>query len=282
MGDFRVDPAVLRSVLGIQTRHASVRKLASALDELDDEDINAEFAEDCRNFDCDDIPDEILARSNWVGLAMRRLVQDAGATAFSFNFQSFTREAGLPTVPFLEASKAMARGIGYAGEADAMTAAFVGALIQGFEDVTFTEMFCPDWAEDAIFMSHMGECNVALAAEGPPKLVEKDYAFGDVDNPAVAVFKVRPGPATLVNIAPGPKYAFNLISVAVEVLDRGPQPGFPDVPHFWIRPVNHNLRDTLRLFSEAGGTHHSALILGDEVTGIRNMAAMLGVEFTEV
>ncbi|MDZ7837486.1 MAG: hypothetical protein U5N58_05810 [Actinomycetota bacterium] len=45
------------------------------------------------------------------------------------NFSKINSRSGFPTIPFLEASKAMARGTGYAGEGDIITAALVGALL---------------------------------------------------------------------------------------------------------------------------------------------------------
>jgi len=127
----------------------------------------------------------------------------------------------------------------------------------------------------------MGECNVALA-EGEVRLVEKDYAFGDVSNPAVPVFAVRRGPATLVNLAPGPDDSFDIIAAPVEVIDRGPTEGFPSVPHYWVRPINGDLRGLLRRYSEAGGTHHSALVMGDQVETLRQMAKLVGAGFVRV
>ncbi len=281
MGDFAAEPELMARELGVSVERAPVAEIAARMEQITDAEVTEEDAADLERFDCSDLPPEVLHRSNHVGLAVRAMLAEAGAGAFSFNFQSFTSESGVPTVPFLEASKAMARGIGYAGEADALTAAFVGAMLQGFGEVTFTEMFCPDWTANAVFMSHMGECNPALAAN-QPKLVEKDYAFGDVANPAVAVFSVRPGPATLVNLAPAPDDSFGLIASRVRVLDYGLAPGFPDVPHFWIRPEDTDLREFLRRYSEHGGTHHSALVLGDEVGAMREMARMLGLDFERV
>ncbi|HUS80276.1 MAG TPA: hypothetical protein VM283_03345, partial [Armatimonadota bacterium] len=236
MGDFAVPWPALERKLGVRARRLPVSAIAVKMGEIADGQVQAEMAADRERFDCSGLPDEVLRVSDHVGLAVRALLDETSAGAFSFNFGSFTPEAGVPTVPFLEASKAMARGVGYAGEADALTAAFVGALVQGFGDTTFTEMFCPDWREGSVFMSHMGECNVALA-EGTVRLVEKDYAFGDVANPAVAVFGVRRGPATLANLAPGPGGSFDIIVCPVEVLDRGPTAGFAQVPHYWVRPV---------------------------------------------
>jgi L-arabinose isomerase len=149
-------------------------------------------------------------------------------------------------------------------------------------------------------MSHMGECNVALA-EGQVRLVEKDYSFGEVSNPAVAVFAMRRGPATLVNLAPGPDDSFDIIAARVEVIDRGPVEGFPEVPHYWIRPTDGNresgignrerttaddndseLSAFLGRYSEAGGTHHSALLMGDQIESLRQMAGLIGAGFAVV
>jgi L-arabinose isomerase len=281
MGDFAVEPGVLASTLGITVESMAVAELARRVNQVADEDLATEAAADAQHFDCSGVSPETLAASNRVGLAVRAMLDECGAGAFSFNFQSFDRSLGVPTVPFLEAAKAMARGVGYAGEADALTAALAGALLQGFGQVTFTEMFCPDWAGNAVFMSHMGECNPDLAA-ARPRLVEKDYAFGNVDNPAVALFPLQPGPATLVNIAPGPDDSFGLIGARLRILDRGLQPGFPDVPHFWIQPVDTDVRDFLRRYSECGGTHHLALVRGDEIEAMPAMARLLGVGFWRV
>ncbi len=47
-----------------------------------------------------------------------------------------------------------------------------------FPETTFTEMFCPDWKNESIFLSHMGEVNVDLIAE-KPKLINEQRIFDD-------------------------------------------------------------------------------------------------------
>jgi len=281
MGDFAVDFDTLRQTLGPRVRVVENAELAARVSQVTDAALDAEAAADAERFDLSDLPARVLRESNRVGLALRAILDEAGADAFSMNFQSFDRGAGTPTVPFLEASKAMARGLGYAGEGDVLTAAFVGALMAGLGDATFTEMFCPDWQGDSIFMSHMGECNLAMA-RSRPRLVEKDYAFGDVANPAVALFAPRPGPATLANIALGPGGVFSVVVAGVDVLDRNLSPNFADVPHFWVRPAAGGIRSFLRRYSEAGGTHHLALLPGDHAGGLRSLAQFLGMDFTNL
>ncbi len=92
------------------------------------------------------------------------------------------KAAGHVTVPFLEASKAMARGTGYAGEGDVLTALLVAAVAAGFPETTFTEMFCPDWENGTVFLSHMGEVNWRLL-DGRGRLGEMDYGYSATDNP---------------------------------------------------------------------------------------------------
>jgi len=281
MGDFAVEPHVLRDALGLTVRRVDAAELAAQVERVSEQELAREVAADRERFDCSQVSPEVLRVNDRVGLAVRALVDGFGGGAFSLNFQCFTREAGLPAVPFLEASKAMARGIGYAGEGDVLTAALVGALLAGFGEVTFTEMFCPDWEGDAVFMSHMGECNPALAAMRPV-LVEKDYLFGDVEHPAIAMFPLRPGAATLVNLAPGPADRLHIIGARVRILDRWSRESFPDVPHFWVQPVDGGVRDFLRRYSECGGTHHLALVVGDHMEALRRMAEMLGLDFESV
>ena len=277
MGDFAVDPEVLASELGVHVHRASVSALAAIAGEVTDAELDEEAAGDGTDCNCSLIDPEVLRRTNRAGLAVRRMMAQGGAGAMAFNFASFSKSQGIETVPFLEASKAMARGQGYAGENDALTAALVGALAQAGCRLTFTEMFCPDWEGGTVFMSHMGECGLGVTAEGAT-LVEKQYAFSDVENPAIAIPKVIPGEATLVNLAPGPDNSFRFITARVEVLDRGPVAGFPEVPHYWIRPLDGDLRGFLKRYSELGGTHHLALCLGDESEMVRRMATALDRE----
>ncbi|MBD3291790.1 MAG: hypothetical protein GF393_02635 [Armatimonadia bacterium] len=281
MGDFAVDPEVLGAELGIHVHRVSVSALAQVAKTITDEELDEEAVCDSGDCNCSLIDPEVLRRTNRVGLAVRRMMQEEDADAMTFNFASFTGSSGIETVPFLEASKAMARGQGYAGENDPLTAGMVGALAQAGCELTFTEMFCPDWEGGTVFMSHMGECGLGVTADGGT-LVEKHYEFSDVANPAIAIPKVIPGEATLVNLAPGPDGTYTFIAARVEVLDRGPVEGFPEVPHYWVRPLDTDLRGFLQGYSEFGGTHHLAMCLGDERELVRRMAHVLGRGFEVV
>jgi L-arabinose isomerase len=278
MGDFQVEPEVLREAFGVEVVPVTAEQLAVAAGSVSAGDIIGENALDMEIYNCAGLEPEALTDSNRIGLGIRALLRETHAGAFTANFDDFDLSLGLRTYPFLEASKAMARGVGYAGEGDTLTAALVGGLLHALGAVTFCEMFCPDWAEHWLLMTHMGECNLALAAD-TPVLVEKPFAFGQLQNPVVPIFTLAAGSATLVNLAPGADGSFGLIAAPVRILARAVERGIPYSPHFWIRPGGENLPDFLERFSEYGGTHHSALLYGDQMPVMQHMARMLGIAF---
>lgn len=280
MGDFAVADDVLRTVLGITVENIEPAGLGDAVNAVGEDVVAAEIAADRKQFrvECDET---VHARSVRIGLGLRRFLERGGFGAFSMNFLAFQDSTGpVNSVPFLECCKAMARGIGYAGEGDALTAALVGALAQGFGVTTFTEMFCPDWAGQSLFLSHMGEINPAVAA-AQPLLYEKEYPFSPALNPATLACAPRSGRATLVNLAPGPDDTFRLITVPGEVLADGTHPGLKQWVRGWIRPALPLAR-FLEEYSHLGGTHHSALALGDHVEALAAFAGFLNIEHCNI
>jgi len=278
MGDFLFSPQALRGHLGPTLVEVDLSSVAEMTMRVTAEELEAEKKADIENFDCAACGEVCWQRSNRVGLGLRRVLAETRAQAFSMNFTAFDRSLGLPAVPFLEACKAMARGMGYAGEGDVLTASLVGALNRCYAPATFAEMFCPDWAGGRIFMSHMGELNPALARD-KPRLVEKPYTFGPADNPAVLMFPLRPGPAALVNLAPRERDRLAVIAADVQICDAELEPALPDMPHFWIEPPSGDVAAFLERYSMAGGTHHLALTPGLRCAELRPLAEMLGCDF---
>jgi L-arabinose isomerase len=277
MGDFQVPAATLRERLGIEVHEIAPQALAENVEAVSEADIAAEMLVDAARFAVE-CPEEVHRCSLRVGLGLRRRLEEGGFHAFSLNFMAFDQSEGpVSTVPFLECCKAMARGIGYAGEGDVLTAALVGALHSVFGGTTFTEIFCPDWRGGALFLSHMGEVNPDVCS-GRSRLYEKDYPFSPALNPAALAGAIRPGPATYVNIAPGPEGTFSLLAAPVEALGDGTHPDLREWVRAWVRPTLP-LEDFLEQYSERGGTHHSALMLGDHREALAAFARMGGMEF---
>jgi len=276
MGDFSVADEVLARTLGVSVTQIEVAALADSAREVTDAMVEEEMARDRERFG-GEVDEAVHRRSVRVGLALRRCLDARKITAFSANFQAFTSpDPPIDTVPFLQIAKAMERGIGYAGEGDVLTAAMVAALLAGWERTTFTEIFCPDWKGDSLFLSHMGEINPAVAAD-TPRLCEKEFPFTPARNPAFLACAPAPGEAAFVNLAPGPDDSFRLIVAPVEVLGDGTHPAMQQTVRGWIRPAVP-VAEFLEQFSRLGGTHHSALVLGEHGEAIGAFARFAGLE----
>lgn len=261
MGDFAVPTDVLESTIGPKTISITLEELSKFIPDSTDECIQAEIAENKSIFDVENVSDESHMNSAKAGIAVRKWIEYKKLTAFTMNFGSFSRNKSMPTVPFLEASKSMARGIGYAGEGDVLTASLVGALASTWPETTFTEMFCPDWESETIYLSHMGEFNIDLA-DGNAHLLDKNLAFLETGSMAMAVGRLKPGSAVLVNLAPGPDDTYTLILAPVEMLGVDGEDRMRESIRGWFRP-SMSIADFLTEYSYAGGTHHSALVYGD-------------------
>lgn len=274
MGDFAVEADVLQRTIGTETVPTSPTDIARHLPDVDDPAVAEELRADRERFDCSQVTEEEHLLTVQTCLAVRRWLEQQHLSAFTVNFLEITRANKLPVMPFLEASKGMSRGLGYAGEGDVLTAALVGALASTFGETSFTEMFCPAWKENCIFLSHMGEINLDLTA-AKPVLQEKAWNYTDADAPVVAYAAFKPGPATFVDLAPGPNETYTLIVAPVEMVLDGDDSNFAGSIRGWFRPSIPLLK-FLQQYSRAGGTHHAAVVYGDTAGLLGSMAGHLG------
>ena len=273
MGDFHVEADAMARALEVTAREIAVDEVRARKAEVPAAEVDAEMASDRERFEVV-APEEVHRRSVAMGLALRAVLDDAGAGAFSCNFLECDAEED--AVPFLEAGKAMARGVGYAGEGDVLTASLVGALGRGFGATTFTEIFCPDWRGGSLFLSHMGEVNPACVV-GRARLIEKAFPYTPAGNPASLAGCIRPGRAAYVDLAPGPGEGFRLIVSDVEMLDDSDRDDAKGAVRGWMKPGG-DVATFLEEYARAGGTHHAALVLDRSAADLAAFAVFAGVE----
>jgi L-arabinose isomerase len=243
-------------------------------------DVEAEISYDCDRFDADALGTEGHLTSIRAGLAVRQWLENENLDAFSMNFLAIDKASGLGAVPFLEASKGMAQGIGYAGEGDVMTAAYVASLMSVFPETTFTEIFCPDWKNDTLFLSHMGEINVNCI-EGRPKLILKPFPYTDADEPVAAVGRLMPGRGMFTDLAPGPGGTYTLIAVPGEMEKVKGEDRMENMVHGWFKP-DCGIETCLAEYSRAGGTHHSAFTYSDCKCELQGLSEIMGWKYVVI
>ena len=272
MGDFAIPFARLKKDIGLEVVRATPALLKSA------RPAPREAADEVKRYRKDfrigEVSETCLTRTATTSLTVRQWMAREKLTAFTFNFMDIDRTCGLGTAPFLEASLAMSRGIGYAGEGDVLTAAFVSSLSSVFPATSFSEMFCPDWKGNRIFLSHMGELNVKVM-QGKPELCEKDFPFIKSKSSALAVGCMKPGKAALVNLAPGADGAFALIVCPGDI--RAPRKGTSYGIYGWFAP-QRPIEEMLSRYSLQGGTHHLALVYQPNMQVLSRYAGIMGWE----
>ena len=274
MGDFRIPFDKLKELLGIEVVEYDINN-TGRISAIRDDEIDAEYKADCERFDV--VADrETYNFSTRVSLAVRKWIAEEKLDAFTMNFKAAKKETGFPTMPFAEASIEMSRGVGYAGEGDVLTAAFTSALMKYFGEVSFTEIFCPDWKDGSLFLSHMGEYNVALSnPDKKPVMDVKDFVFGDADNPTIVLAPFKPGRVVFLSLNPAANDKFEVFFTQGTMLYTPNDNMQKHVVNGWFKP-DMPLEEFLEAYSRAGGMHHAALIYGgDDVADIISNFAKL-------
>lgn len=276
MGDFAVNDKEL-SVLGVKKvpfDGATVKKYQDAVTE---EELRAEYEKDLKTFKEIKVDYDYYERTERVGLGIRKWIAEQGINSFSMNFLRTGLEEGFGGIPFPEACKAMVRGIGYAGEGDILTASVLYGFLSEFKNATFAEMFCPDWAHDEIYFSHMGECNLTVLKD--ILLVGHGFPYTPAFDPAGIAGKMKGGKAALVNIAPDGKGSYRMTFTDGEMKELPDDIGeYTDSVSGWFKP-QIPVAELLKKYSEAGATHHSLLVYGADSESLCCFAKAFGFDY---
>ena len=263
MGDFALPLEEIEGLLGVKTVRLGRDDAAILYDS-----INAsELANQIKRLDVvfsrgEGFDDKYMRLAAECTLTVKKWVERENLDGFTFNFLDFNYDLGLPAVPFTAASLMMSEGYGYAGEGDVLTAAFTAALMNIYPDSTFTEMFCPDWEGDTVFLSHMSEanCQILMRPTQIKKSVPYVMAVNGGNMPGVSG-AYKAGSAVLANLAPGKDGEFRLLLSPCEIIAPECGDAFGDCIRGWLKP-EMSLEIFLKEYSIFGGTHHSCLCYG--------------------
>ena len=275
MGDFQAGKRELKEWFGIDLVEADDEEIKAIRASITDAEVDAEIAFDDANYERAEVLNETNYRENTKDcLAIRKWIDKHGLNAFSMNFLKFTAESGLKSVPFLEACKAMTRGIGYAGEGDALDAAIMGAIYKAYDQASFCEIFCPDWKGNSFMISHMGEMNYAVS-DIKPQLNNVAFNYTTAAAPVVGYAKFRGGKAIYANICRDAE-GYCMVITPIEMLDVK-EDSFKKSMRGWFKPST-TVADLLECLSFYGATHHSLLIYDASVEEIEYFATLLGMK----
>jgi len=274
MGDFAVEPKELKERFGISVETVAPKALEETRKSVTKEDVASEIALEKAKYDFDDN----VVMEEYEGfvsccLSLRKFIEEKGYNAFSVNFLNVE---GLGTMPFTECCKQMEKGIGYAGEGDALTAAFTGAFLSSYPETSFVEIFCPDWKNNTVFMSHMGEMNYRIA-ENKPKIRRTGSAFVKGEMPYAGYARMKGGKGVYVNISRD-KDDYKMVIAPGEMLSEQ-EDNFPNTIRGWMQPDKSNsTAEFLEKLSKNGATHHSSFVYGATVKEMEYFAQLLSLK----
>ena len=235
MGDFLISKEDAKKTFGVDIISLTDDEMKALADSICDCDVQAEKEQYLKDFVCEsEIDDKLFDNAVRAALAVRKGIKEKGLDAFSVNFLDMNNK-NLGSMPFIECCKQMQNGVGYAGEGDALTASIVGALMKAFNNVSFIEIFCPDWKNNKLMISHMGEMNFAVAKDKP---VLKTYGFPytDIGYVAKSLAEFKQGKAVFGNLFKDEdgKYKFLFSNITMVEGEKG----FEDSIRGWFTPDN--------------------------------------------
>ena len=225
-------------------------------------------------------------------VAIRKVLADEGATAFTTNFDdlgdadiSQSDFCGFDQIPGLASQRLMEEGIGFGAEGDWKTACLYRTLwviSQGLPGGnSFLEDYTLNFAGDrsSALQSHMLEV-CPLIASDCPKLEVHFLGIGIRKQPtARLVFTSKTGPgikATVVDLG----NRFRLIAQDVECIEPKPMPKLPVASALWVPQPTFEVGAGAWIL--AGGTHHSAFSYDITAEYWADFAEITGIEFVHI
>lgn len=278
MGDFLISKEEAKSTFGIEIVNFSDEQMKDLVGSITDTEVLEEkkaYVNEFNNGTLDSVYgyDEAVKAA----LAVRKGVCQNNLDAFSVNFLDMN-DNNLGTMPFIECCKAMQNGIGYAGEGDVLTAAFVGALLKGFKETSFIEIFCPDWKEDKLLISHMGEMNYAVADAKPDFMIDA-FPYADIGKAAKGYACFKKGQAVFGNLYKDADGKYKLLLSDVMMLDG--ESGYENKIRGWFK-ANRPINEFLELLSEYGAIHHSFLVYDVDIKALEFFGKLLNLEVVKI
>lgn len=225
-----------------------------------------------------DVDEDLLLKAARHEMALRHWIMERDSKALGINFLGLCNDPDVADGLHVAVSRLMAEGIGYGGEGDWLTAAWLRGLLSVNPETTFSEMFSVGYQDDRILLRHWGEGNVGMAGATP---LIRSSTFKDSLEARFAVVDLEfaPGPATILNLSCDAEGRGRILGIPGQVLEeRLPR---VDGPRGIFQPEGP-VSDVLDAYAEAGGTHHLALSFGRELGLARCISKLAGWTYVQL
>lgn len=266
--------------LGWQVNTWPVGQLAQEMQAVTDAEIDAKMAEYRDRYEFATEDTEAIRYQAIEEIAMRKMLDAEGCTAFSNTFENLY---DMKQLPGLASQNMMADGYGYGGEGDwkvsAMTA-IMKAMAAGMNGGTsFMEDYTYDLKNGISLGAHMLEVCPSLAAK-KPKIEVHQLGIGDREPPARLVFEGKSGAAIVASLV---DMGGRLRLIVQDIECVTPTQSMPNLP---VARVMWKPLPDLAVGAEcwilAGGAHHTVLSYDCDADMMRDWARMMDIEFVYI
>ncbi len=223
---------------------------------------------------------EVLEWSARVAVGLDRLVEDFELDALTYYYRGVAGNLAERVSAGLIVGNSLltARGVPAAGEGDLKTSIAMLLLDRLGAGGSYTEFYGLDFEEDFILMGHDGPAHLAIAEGRPVARVLKLY-HGKAGAGLSIEMKVRLGPVTILGLTQTADGALKLVAAEGESIAG---------PTFRIGNTNSRIRfasGPAAFFDgwcAEGPTHHVALGSGHQLSRVRKIADLLGLELAVI
>ncbi len=272
--------------LGYHVDFCNIAKVRDYQNDVTDAQIKELVEVYKKEYDCSAIKDgsfeyEQVVKAARIEIALRRLLKETGAKAFTTHFDNLD---GIDQLPGLASQRLMAEGYGFGAEGDWKTAALARTMyVMGYglpKGCSFLEDYTInfDGENSSLLQSHMLEVS-PMIAEHKPKLEVHQLGIGGKNAPARLVFTSKQGEgvaSTIVDMG----NRFRLIVNKVDCIKSKPLPKLPVASALWIPRPNFEVGAGAWII--AGGTHHSAFSYDLTVEYWQDYAEIAGIEMLTI
>jgi L-arabinose isomerase len=269
-------------VLEIDELVARVESADAAAVEHKGQEIRATFdlAEPGADPIADQISSDVFDWSARVAVGLDRLVEDFELDGLTYYYRGVDGNVNERVGAGLIVGNSLltARGVPAAGEGDLKTNVAMFLLDRLGAGGSYTEFYALDFDEEFVLMGHDGPGHLAIA-EGRPVARALRLYHGKSGAGLSIEMKVRLGPVTILGLTQTADGRLKLIAAEGKSI-----PG----PTFRIGNTNSRLRFAkgptafMDAWCTEGPTHHVALGIGHQLSRLRKVATLLGVELAVV
>ncbi len=277
------DKVEVQAKLGWQVNTWAVGDLVQVMDAVTEEEIDALMAvyENQYTMATDNI--DLVRYQAREEIAIRKMLDAEGCTAFSNTFQDLY---GMEQLPGLASQHLMAQGYGYGGEGDWKVAAMTAILKAMGENGNGASLFMEDYTyhlvegQEYSLGAHMLEVCPCCAAE-KPRIETHHLGIGmNEKDPARLVFEGKAGDAivvSLVDMGGRLRLICQDIHCVKPIL---PMPNLPVARVMW--QAEPSLTTGVECWITAGGAHHTVLSYDVTAGQMKDWCAMMDIEFVHI